>query len=354
MTKGATLKISASIMAHPRRLERAEELAAKLPTLSPTVVLDPEPDGAPSALRAAAIAWDSAGDEGYHLVLQDDTTICADFESRLRAVSTGGCDAVSMFADWGSVNGQAVRIAAMQGRGIASIFQRSIPPQAMLMRADAAQEFARCCAEAIERGETRDSKLMWEFCRSRGLAVGICVPNLVQHDVTHQPSLWPGKVERGPIRSALFADDFEHWSPDASGADAAIDLLPYVGWQAGARVTTQARPDEATTETSALDWLTARGWEGRDLVAEFERIWRTTWPVDPIITRPIMFQVFLAWAAVTVKFSAAANTPRAALATVTPGALRNTIDLQRAPELMDAAARFVEHVVSSELLRGRR
>ncbi|MFG1907344.1 hypothetical protein [Kribbella sp. NPDC048928] len=348
------MKISASIMAHPRRWERAEKLAANLPTLSPAVVLDPEPDGAPSAMRTAALAWDSAGAEGYHLVLQDDTTLCVDFESRLGAVSTGDCDAVSMFADWGSVNGQSVRIAAMHGRGIAPIFQRSIPPQAMLMRADAAQEFARCCAEAIERGETRDSKLMWEFCRARGLSVGISVPNLVQHDVTHQPSLWPDKVERGPIRSALFADDAGDWSPDASGAGAAVDLLPYVGWQAEARVTTPARPAEAITETSALDWLRAHGWDGRELVAEFERIWRATWPVDPIITRPIMFQVFLAWAAVTVKFSAAMNTPSAALATVTPGALRNTVDLQRAPELMDAAAGFVEQVVSSELLRGRR
>ncbi|MFD7161121.1 hypothetical protein ACFV9C_41510 [Kribbella sp. NPDC059898] len=348
------MKISASIMTHPRRLERAEGLAAQLATLSPTVAVDPAPDGVPSALRAAAVAWGAAGDEGYHLVVQDDVTICADFESRLRALSDSDCDVVSLFADWGSSNGQAVRLAAMHGYGVAPIFQPSVPPQAMLMRAGSAQTFAQHCVEAVERGETRDSKLLWEFCRSRDLAVGICVPNLVQHDLTHEPSLWPGKVERGPIRSALFADDLEHWPPMMSGADTSIDLLPYIGWQAEARVTTQARLDEPTEETAALDWLTARGWEGRDLVNEFERIWRATWPVDPIITRPIMYQVFLAWAAVTVRFSAAAETPRAALATVAPGALRNSIDLDRVPELMDGAAVFLESVVSSELLRSRR
>lgn len=337
------MQISATVMAHPSRRAHAERLAASLDRFGASVTLDPDPGGEPSAMRTAELAWAAAGDADYHLVVQDDVVLCADFPARLEAVGGHGFDLVSLFADWGTSNGQSVRLAALQSFGVARIVQASIPPQAVLLRSDSAQEFAELCGEARRNGESRDSKMLCQFAAMRGLRAGISVPNLVQHDLVHVQSIWPEKVRRGPIRSAFFADDTAGWAPAGSGAGelAPSGAVPYVGWEIDARVATPTRLGSPPSETSAVGWLAEHGADEVSLVGAFHEVWRDVWPTDPPLTRPALYEVFLASAAAGSSLSGRGVSCGPAIETVVPGALRNVVDFAALPDLRAEAAEFV-------------
>src|SRR5213079_488995 len=111
------VRISSAVMTHPRRLPRARELAATLGL--DAVVVDPDPDGPPSALRTALAAWGAAAPGAtHHLVLQDDVSAPASLRDLVRrSVRRHPADALAFYAAWNTRNGSAVRLAALVGAG---------------------------------------------------------------------------------------------------------------------------------------------------------------------------------------------------------------------------------------------
>lgn len=110
------LRLSAAIMAHPTRKEQVEELQAMLDRDVP-VAWDPNPEPSPDPQRRWATgraAWelhDPTAD--WHLVIQDDATVCADILAGLEAALTelGPEGVVSAYTGTGRPDQRNVRRA---------------------------------------------------------------------------------------------------------------------------------------------------------------------------------------------------------------------------------------------------
>lgn len=139
---GRHVRMSVSIMTHPKRRALAEDLCERLSELAPPVVVDPEPDGPPTAVRTAAAAWNSApSDATHHLVLQDDllpskesVAVLAD---EVRAAQTS---CLSLYAGWSKRIGVAARLAALAGRRRFVIAESFVPAPALVLPSDVARE----------------------------------------------------------------------------------------------------------------------------------------------------------------------------------------------------------------------
>lgn len=114
-----TVHISCAVMTHPRRADAARALARSLPELSPTVVVDPVPEGAPSTLRTSLAAWSALPDGAtHHLVLQDDAGPRPGLYEALSALVSAHPDQpLSLFCEWGSATATSARWAALGGPG---------------------------------------------------------------------------------------------------------------------------------------------------------------------------------------------------------------------------------------------
>ncbi|MFE0427438.1 hypothetical protein [Streptomyces sp. NPDC058953] len=67
----ARARVSSAVMTHPVRRAQAQELCDRLGLGG--LAMDPEPDGPPSALRTALVAWSRIADGATHqLFIQDD------------------------------------------------------------------------------------------------------------------------------------------------------------------------------------------------------------------------------------------------------------------------------------------
>jgi hypothetical protein len=175
-----TVRISTAIMTHPRRRRQAEALARRCADLNPVVVLDPEPDAAPSALRSARLAWDAAEPAAtHHLVLQDDAVPCPGFGTRLTAAVEAQPDAaLALFVSWGSRLSYAVRLAALCGFGWTEVVERYMPTVALVMPAGAARDMASFLRTA---DGTDDDEAVLRYLSQVGLPAYAAVPSLVDH-----------------------------------------------------------------------------------------------------------------------------------------------------------------------------
>ncbi|MFE6385242.1 hypothetical protein [Nocardiopsis dassonvillei] len=232
--------ISCAIMAHPSRRERAEQLAAQLDRLSPTIVYDPDPTGPPSAMKTARLAWSSFSSEAtHHLVLQDDVSVPPNFVDLLvAAVTTQPERLIGLSTDWSSKSGQAVRIAALGGFQWAPMLDRNVWAVSVLMPSDWVEEFL---AYLTIHPDDRDSAALREFLRRRGSEGVSVVPNLVDHDRPYIRSMWARNVDQGPRRAALRSSVVDtSWFK--SDAVAPVDQLNLVSTETVRAMTGVVRP----------------------------------------------------------------------------------------------------------------
>ncbi|MFK3672026.1 hypothetical protein ACI2IX_17810 [Leifsonia aquatica] len=220
------IRLSVAIMTHPRRRERAEEIAASVRTDLVRVVTDPDPSGAPTAWRTACRAWSSAPSAAtHHLVLQDDVELSRLFIERVQsAIELHPEHALSFFADWGSRTASAIRVGLLSGAAWAPVLDDYIPTQALVLPAAVANGF-----EAYARASTTeadpDDVVMLNYLRSSGISSAVSTHHLVDHDVI--PSI-VGNDEKGARRATNFAN--EPSEGEVEGGDIQLDAAPFMSW----------------------------------------------------------------------------------------------------------------------------
>lgn len=174
-----TVRVSSAVMTHPVRLEQARELAERLRLDG--LALDPEPDGPPSALRTALVAW-AAADAGasHHLVVQDDVSAPPELPALVgRAAGRFPDEALVFYTNWHARNGGAARLAALAGATwVRAVPDEFTPSLAVCLPVGTAEEFRRFAEGSAER---HDDELFSVFFRARGRMALIAVPNVVEH-----------------------------------------------------------------------------------------------------------------------------------------------------------------------------
>ncbi|MFD5804832.1 hypothetical protein [Streptomyces sp. NPDC127020] len=216
------LRLSTVIMAHPRRRAAAEALGGAHPALAARVVTDPEPQGPPSALRTARLAWRSvSADATHHLVLQDDAVLRPDFADTVAALAAARpMDSVSLFTEWGSRTANAVRAAALLGHAWAPVVDDYLPSVALVLPAQLARGFEEYAAAKAAPDATDDVTLL-DYLRDVGRVVPVAGP--VDH--ANPPSL-VGNDVMGPRSAACLAPAGD---PEGSVLPA-MRAVPYFCW----------------------------------------------------------------------------------------------------------------------------
>ena len=228
-------RLSAAVMAHPRRLERAAALRDRFPELNVQIAVDPDPDGPPSALRSARVAWRQAAPGAtHHLVLQDDVAAPADLPDRIRAlVAARPSDPVSLVAEWGAISASLVRIAALHGAGWAPVVDVYVPSYGLVLPAELARGFDEYAARSGP-GDGADDTVLGAYLRDQRVTAYLPVPHVLDHDTEPAVSSIVGNSAMGARRSACPPP------PDAA-ADlartvATPPVVPYLCWWLGQSV----------------------------------------------------------------------------------------------------------------------
>ncbi|MFJ6657769.1 hypothetical protein ACIQNG_15560 [Streptomyces sp. NPDC091377] len=175
-----TVRVSSAVMTHPKRLAQARELADLLRLDG--LALDPDPDGPPSALRTALVAWAAADPAraGHHLVVQDDVSAPPTLLELVgRAAARFPDEALVFYTNWHARNGGAARLAALAGAAwVRAVPDEFTPSLAVCLPAGTAEEFRRFATGSAER---HDDEQFSVFFRARGRMSLIAVPNVVEH-----------------------------------------------------------------------------------------------------------------------------------------------------------------------------
>ncbi|HZG07257.1 MAG TPA: NAD(P)-dependent oxidoreductase [Streptomyces sp.] len=200
---GRPVRLSGAVMTHPRRAEAARLLAETDTAGRVTVAVDPQPEGPPTALRSAAVAWRNvAPDATHHLVLQDDVVLAEGFFRYAERVAAAVPDeAVAFYAGWEGRTGAAVRLAALAGEQWTYAIEEHTPCLALMLPADAARGYEAFAAEH-GLGWPYDV-VMQRYLNALGVPVRVCVPNTVDH--SEVPSI-AGNSTHGWRQSAIFTD----------------------------------------------------------------------------------------------------------------------------------------------------
>ncbi|GHH17758.1 hypothetical protein GCM10017790_35050 [Amycolatopsis oliviviridis] len=196
------IRVCGAVMAHPRRRAEAEALARLDPAGATKVVLDPDPDGPPTAARTTKLAWSSVPEDATHfLVLQDDVELADGFfEHARKAAERLPDDAIAFYANWNSRNGAAVRMAAASGADWATAVNEYAPCLALMLPAEIARGYA---GYAVRDGDGWPCDvLMFRYLKALEVPIRIAVPNTVEH--SGLPSV-AGNDAHGLRRSACFS-----------------------------------------------------------------------------------------------------------------------------------------------------
>ncbi|MFE3943903.1 hypothetical protein ACFXPV_18815 [Streptomyces sp. NPDC059118] len=174
--------VSSAVMTHPVRLAQAQDLADRLRLDG--LALDPAPEGPPSALRTALVAWAAAGPEAsHHLVVQDDVDGPAELlEIVARAAARFPDEALVFYTNWHARNGATARLAALAGASwVRAVPDEFTPSLAVCLPAACAADFRAYARDSAER---HDDELLSVFFRGRGRMSLLAVPNIVEHTGT--------------------------------------------------------------------------------------------------------------------------------------------------------------------------
>ena len=225
--------LSAAVMAHPERADRAEALAIETGVPWASVALDPDPGGPPTALRSARVAFGAAGRHraDHHLVLQDDARIADGFATTTARVLAAHPEAaVSLFVEWGSRTAVLARWAVFTGAGAVPVINPYVPTVALALPRQASVELSHFLEE-VEGSDEPDDRAVLRFVRRQGLRALVAIPNPVEHE--DRPSL-VGNHGHGPRRSACFAPHpVETLSPTTLEPP---PILPFLRWNLGTPV----------------------------------------------------------------------------------------------------------------------
>lgn len=361
MTAVPPFRLSVCVMAHPKRAAAAYALADRLAGFGAEVVFDPEPDGPPSALRAARAAWSRVGEHAtHHLVLQDDALPVEDFPLRLNALIEAAPDAaLCLFTEWGSRTSHSVRVAALLGHTLAPVVDDYTPCVALVLPAEAARGFESYVQAKVKVGAPDDVALL-NYLAEIGLRTLVPVANLVDHreDVSLVGNNVmgirsavclppPGQVPTAPFSVLSGMDALPYYDFWGQFADACVpDDSVVEGWRrTSARVWLQERGIPSQEVLGALESALDRLDEGeflRDRLSEvvLSQLWTVAF-----LTGVISAQTAQRTGAVLDPDSPLA---RAALATFGPGTIRRVVPSRRLPDL----ARALEPLVAEAVRAG--
>ncbi len=219
----AEIRLSVAIMHHPRRSERIPPLVRGCAPLIARVITDPDPDGVPSPLRTAKVAWRSVQEGAtHHLVLQDDIVLIPGFALQLnRVIASRPEHGISLYSHWDSPqNSYLIRRAAIAGWSFAPLSRSEwTPTQGFVLPAALARDLADFL-DGIPDEVKDDDEMVVRFCREAGIPVLGTVPHLVDHRFDPTIVGHPGRFHAtvflpAPVLSA------DYWQFSAS-AEAAL------------------------------------------------------------------------------------------------------------------------------------
>lgn len=339
------LRISCSVMTHPSRRAGGDRVLAAVSSLRPTLALDPDPTGPPSALRTAQIAWSQADPAStHHVVLQDDVVVSADFERRLIDVLTARPhDIIGLFCDWGSRTAQLARMAVWTGSSFAPIVNSSVTAVAIVMPTGLATEFAKYL---LEQTTDRDSLAVATFAQEHGLAPLVCIPSLVEHDVTDLPRLWLGKIDQGPRRTVIAPPEQAPYY-----SDRVYDFPSYVAYVNVDRLAAfvhRIGPLEATDRWRAFDHPSGLCLPKEEMATRFSAA-KTPSRLASLVAPHHLFQVWVAsWTTGRIlagqphlTLDLGGDLARGAAATTVYGSGRRLLPAQHIGEVADISADWV-------------
>ncbi|MFE3096223.1 hypothetical protein ACFXG1_20670 [Streptomyces sp. NPDC059248] len=178
----ARARVSSAVMTHPVRRAQAQELCDRLGLGG--LAMDPEPDGPPSALRTALVAWSRIADGATHqLMIQDDVAAPDDFVDLVaHCADRFPADALAFYTNWHARNGAAARLAALAGAGwVRAAPEEFTPTLAITLPVAVAAEYGRY---ARATGERHDDEVMAAFLSGRGRSALLAVPTVTEHTGT--------------------------------------------------------------------------------------------------------------------------------------------------------------------------
>lgn len=328
------VRISCAVMTHPRRAGAARRLADSLPELSPTVVLDPAPEGAPSTLRTSLAAWAAVPDGAtHHLVLQDDAEPRPGLVEALTAlVAAHPEEPLSLFCEWGSATATTARWAALGGYGLAECVDQYVPTVGFLLPIAVARELVATVTHEGQEAEPDDEALA-RFLEDTGRTALVTVPNLAEHD--GDLSL-VGNGHRMGVRRSVLLREKNDPAPDTRILRAPA-LVPFVSWRrarASAACWDTGRRRHSGHRSHLRAALAATGVPHADLVRELD-IWLDTGAgqrLEGMLGFGLPHELWLAATALAVwsplpdqALAETAAPARRALATLAPGGLRTVV-----------------------------
>lgn len=206
------------IQHHPNRVHLLPELRRTI-GLPLAVVADPDPEGKPSALRCYRECVTRPAVGYTHLViLQDDVTVCADFDVAVGRVLTAYPDRMVALFVAGAPPASARRAvrASAAGAPIVELCAGDwVPTVALAWPVKDAAEFARYLTR-VDEEHWADDPIVGGWVRRTRRSVLATVPSIVQHpDV--EPSFFKKKAAAGRNRYRVAAVWEQGWSPVSAG-----------------------------------------------------------------------------------------------------------------------------------------
>lgn len=336
--KRPEVRLSAAVMAHPRRAGAAGELARRIVELDPVVVTDPAPTGA--TLTTARLAWAAVGDSAtHHLVLQDDVLLGLEFTTRIREAIGDRPDAVlAFFVDWGTRSANVARIAAMRGDRWIEVCDGFVPAQALVLPAALARTFGDHKAD----DDVPDDVALYEHTRDHDRYVHVV--NLADHDDVPSEV---GNQFMGARRSVCYHQDPQELE-FGTGTTTGLIGVPIFSWVNGkGNVHFRRDPDSGDWfKVHALTALRLHGMSDSMLESPFRsaltglgttaRRAMEPWAWELWLTAVALGTVAGGGRAATTGTATAAT----ALSTLTPGGLRNFLTGDDLSAIHRAAGEF--------------
>jgi len=335
----ARLRVTAAVMTHPKRLPGARQVLARLAPLEARLAVDPQPDGPPTSMRSAQIAF-AVGEAGvtHHLVVQDDVWLPEGFaDAACQAMSLHPDRPISFFVEWGSPTATLARWAALTGVNWVPVINPYVPTLALALPRRLSTELARYLQDEAT-AEMADDIAVRRFLRRAGKSALVAVPNLVEH--LEFPSL-TGNDGHGVRRSACVLPEVVPTFDNRVLLEVPR-LVPFVAWTHGVSTVIDTADETLATRRPTADVLTTWGTSRSELFAAYESALQgrtASLRQRATVCHTYLFEVWLTaaamgaiqqtqWPASIANLSSRLDDPAAvqALRTMAPGALRLFVD----------------------------